>query len=152
MQRRKDCRYFVRDDHAVLGLPLRVTVSLIIGVVALGAILSYILNPCLFPERLIVTVTPIMTTIADDEVTNVSYFVHVNDTKGHPITGAKVIIKGLGSGCSGVTDNKGRISLVLQVHLDPGIHEGYLSVIVGAACYETYEQVDLLKIVKGRTD
>ena len=148
MKRRKDLGYFIGDDHAVLGLPLRVTVSLIIGAVALGAILSYILNPCLFPERLIVTVNPMVTTISDDDVTNASFLVHVNDTKGHPITGARVIIKGLGGGCCGFTDTKGRTNLILQVHLDPGIHEGYLSVSVDAACHESFEQLDMIKIVR----
>jgi hypothetical protein len=148
MKKRKYLIILISDNHAVLGLPLRVTVSLIIGMVALGAILSYIMNPCLFPERLIVTVNPMVTTISDNVTTNVSFLVHVNDTKGHSITGAKVIIKGLGGGCCGFTDNKGRTSLVLQVHLDPGIHEGYLGLSVDAACYESFEQSDIIKIVK----
>jgi hypothetical protein len=146
--KRKHLRHFISDDRAVLGLPLRVTVSLIIGMVALGAILSYILNPCLFPERFIVSVNPIVTTISSEDPTNISFLVHVNDTKGHPITGAKVIIKGLGGACCGFTDTEGKTSLVLQVHLDPGIHEGYLSVSVDAACHESFEQVDIIKIVK----
>ena len=149
MNKRNDNSYFIRNDHAVLGLPLRVTVSLIIGMIALGVILSYILNPCLFPERLIVTVTPMITTISENEIANTSFLVHVNDSKGHPISGAKVIIKGLGGGCCSLTDNKGRATVVLQVHLDPGIHEGYLGVTVDAPCHQSFEQNDLIKIIKG---
>ena len=148
-ERRKHAR-FISSDHAVLGLPLRVTVSLIIGMVALGAILSYILNPCLFPEKLIVSVSPMMTIISDNLTSNASFLVHVNDTKSHPVVGARVIIKGEGLGSCGFTDIKGTVYLVLQVHLDPGICEGYLSVSVQAACHEAFDQVDMIKIVKTR--
>ncbi len=148
MKVRNNRGHFIRNETAVLGLPLRVTVSLLIGAVALGAILSYILNPCLFPERLIVTISPMVMTISGDGPTNVSILVHVNDTNGHPIKGSQVIIKGLGGGCGGLTNDAGQTVLVLQIHIDPGIHEGYLSVSVDAAGHESFEQVDFIKIIK----
>ena len=149
---RKRIRYvhLMRNNNAVLGLPLRIMVSLVIGTVALGAILSYILNPCLFPERLVVSVSPMMTTVSGDQPVNATFLVHVNDTKSHPICDARVIIKGLGGACSGYTDNQGKITLVVQVQLDPGIHEGYLGLSVSASCHEPFEQFDVIKIV--RTD
>ena len=150
MKERRQRVRFIHNVHAVLGLPLRVTVSLIIGTVALAAILSYILNPCLFPERLIVSVNPMITTISDDVSTNASFVVHVNDSKSHPIVGARVIIKGLGGACCCFTDKKGTANLVLQVHLDPGIYEGYLSLSVYAACHEPFDQLEIIKIVKTR--
>jgi hypothetical protein len=148
MKKKENDSTFFGDDHAVLGLPLRVTVSLIIGMAALGAILSYILNPCLFPERLIVTVSPMVITISDGNTTDASFLVHVSDTKSHPVTDARVIIKGMGEGCCGFTDENGSTTLTLQVHLDPGIHEGYLDLSVSAACHEPFEQMDFIKIVK----
>jgi hypothetical protein len=148
MKKEKQVISFIQNEHAVLGLPLRLTVSLIIGTVALLAILSYILNPCLFPDKLIVSVSPMITTISGDEPTNATFKIYVNDAKGHPVSGARVIIKGLGSACSGFTDKKGKINLLLQVHLDPGIHEGYLSLSVNAVCHEPFEELDIIKIVK----
>jgi hypothetical protein len=150
MKERKRHVHFIQNDDAVLGLPLRVMVSLIVGTVALGAILSYILNPCLFPERLVVSVSPMMTTVSSDQASNATFLVHVNDTKSHPIRGARVIIKGLGGAGYGYTDRQGKINLMVKVHLDPGIHEGYLSLSVSAPCHESCEQFDIIKIVKTR--
>jgi hypothetical protein len=129
---------------------MRITVSIILGTITLGAILSYILNPCLFPERLVVSVNPMITTISNDQAANATFLVHVNDTNSHPVRGARVIIKGLGGACYGYTDNQGKINLVVQVHLDPGIHEGYLSLSVSSPCHESCEQSDIIKIVKTR--
>lgn len=148
MKGRKRYVRFIRNQDAVLGLPLRITVSIIIGAVALGAILSYILNPCLFPERVVVSVSPMMITISGDQAVNATFLVHVNDTKNHPVRDARVILKGLGGAGYGYTDNQGKITLVVQVHLDPGIHEGYLSLSVSAPCHESIEQFDFIKIVK----
>jgi len=148
MSRVKKVIHFIQNEHAVLGLPMRLTVSLIIGTIALLGILSYIINPCLIPEKLVVSVSPMVSTISGENPTNVTFFVFVNDTKNHPVSGAIVIIKGLGSACTGLTDVHGKINLLLQVHLDPGIHEGYLGLSVKAACHEPFEQQDIIKIVK----
>jgi hypothetical protein len=148
MSRRKKVIHFIQNEQAVLGLPMRLTVSLIIGTIALLAILSYILNPCLIPGRLIVSVSPLVSTISGEDPTNVSFIVFVNDTKNHPISGAIVVIKGLGGACSALTDVNGKINLLLKVHLDQGIHEGYLTLSVKAACHEPFEQQDEIKIVK----
>jgi hypothetical protein len=139
---------FIGDDQAVLGLPMRLTVSLVIGTVALIAILSFILNPCLFPGRMIVSVTPLVNVIDGGESENLSFTVYVNGTKGHPVSGASVIIKGLGGAGSGFTDNGGKTIIQLQVQLQQGVYEGYLDVSVKAPCYSPFEHQDMVKVVK----
>jgi len=140
--------YFIIDEHAVLGLPMRLTVSLVIGTVALIAILSYITNPCLFPERMIVSLTPIITTLPGSEPENVTFTVYVNETDGHPLSGASVIIKGLGGAGSGFSDHNGKVLIQIQVQLESGVYEGYLDISVKAACHEPFEQQDMIKVVK----
>jgi hypothetical protein len=149
MKRRLKSGCFIKDEHGVLGLPIRLTVSLIIGTVALVGILSFILNPCLFPGKMIVVACPMVAQISGEEPSNVTILVCVHDMKNHPIQGATVILKGLGGAGSGVTNEKGNTTVQLQVHIPQGLHEGYLTLSVrSAACYEPYEQQDLIKIVK----
>jgi hypothetical protein len=139
---------FIVNEHAVLGLPMRLTVSLVIGTLALFAILSYILNPCLIPERMIVSVTPMVTTVSGAEPENVTLTVYVNETNSHPLGGASVIIKGLGGAGSGFSDNTGKVSIQLQVQLESGVYEGYLGIVVKAACHRSFEHQDMIKVVK----
>jgi hypothetical protein len=127
---------------------MRLTVSLVIGTVALIAILSYITNPCLFPERMIVSLTPIITTLPGSEPENVTFTVYVNETDGHPLSGASVIIKGLGGAGSGFSDHNGKVLIQIQVQLESGVYEGYLDISVKAACHEPFEQQDMIKVVK----
>lgn len=148
MKYQKKRVYFIIDEHAVLGLPMRLAVSLVIGTVALIAILSYITNPCLFPERMIVSLTPIITTLPGSEPENVTFTVYVNETDGHPLSGASVIIKGLGGAGSGFSDHNGKVLIQIQVQLESGVYEGYLDISVKAACHEPFEQQDMIKVVK----
>jgi hypothetical protein len=150
VQIRKKRRYFFENEYAVLGLPMRLTVSLFIGTLALIAILSYILNPCLIPGRMVISVTPIVTTLSVSEPENISLTVYVNETKGQPLSGASVIIKGLGGAGSGFSDNNGKVQIQLRVQLQRGVYEGYLSISVKAACHEPFEHQDMLKVVKTR--
>jgi hypothetical protein len=139
---------FVRNNHAVLGLPMQLTVSLIIGTIALIAIVSFILNPCLFPQKMTVSATPMVLTIPGNEPVNVSCNVSVQETNGHALSGAIVIVKGLGGAGSGITNTTGITTITLQVRLEPGVYEGYLDVCVSNPCHERFEQLDMIKVVK----
>ena len=61
-QRRKTIA-FVKNKKAVLGLPMRLMVSIIIGTVALTTIISFISNPCLFPSKMVVSIEPMVSVI-----------------------------------------------------------------------------------------
>jgi hypothetical protein len=148
MKNRKKRKYLVGDTGAALGLPMRLTVSVVIGTIALIAILSFILNPCLFPKGMIVSVTPYVTVLPGSEPENVSFAVHVNDTDGHPLSGASVIIKGLGGAGAGFSDKNGQVQIQMQVQLESGLHEGYLDILVQAACYKPFDHRDIIKVVK----
>jgi hypothetical protein len=141
-------RNFLENESAMLGLPMRLTVSLIIGTIALVAILSTILNPCLFPQRMMVSITPQVTTVQGSDPENVSFTVFVNDTNGFPLTGASVIIKGLGGAGSGFSDKDGKVLIRMQVSLENATYEGYLDISVRAPCHVPYEFQDIVKVVK----
>ncbi|MBN2066286.1 MAG: hypothetical protein JW771_05720 [Candidatus Thermoplasmatota archaeon] len=140
----RSCFYI--DEKAIMGLPMRVTVSLIIGSVALAAILSYILNPCLFPTRMVVSVTPLVHTIGEE--TSINITVSVIDSNGHPINDATIRIKGLGGGGINITNASGISVVSLNVSLEKGQYEGYLDIMVKAACHESFVQDDMIKIIR----
>jgi hypothetical protein len=144
----KKIRYFLKNNYAVLGLPLRLTVSLILGTLVLFAILSYILNPCLFPHQIIVSVTPQVTVVNGSDPQNVSFIVFVNETNGHPLNNASILIKGLGGAAAGFSDKTGRSIITLQVQLEQGLCEGYLDIIVKAPCHVPFECQAIAKVVK----
>jgi hypothetical protein len=148
VKRQQRYRYLLKNEDAVLGLPMRLTVSLVIGTIALLAILSYILNPCLFPQKMIVSFTPMVISFSGEDPQNITIFVNVTDISGHSISGASVLIKGLGGAGSGISNTNGMSMVQLQVQLETGMHEGYLDVSVSAACHERLEQQELIKIVR----
>jgi hypothetical protein len=148
MKNRKKDQYFLKNESAVLGLPMRLTVSLIIGTIALIAILSTILNPCLFPHRMLVTISPEVTSVQGSNPENVSFIVFVNDTDGFPLSDASVIIKGLGGAGSGVSEKNGKTLVQLRVQLENGTYEGYLDISVRATCHVPFEYQAIVKIVR----
>ena len=139
---------FIKNEKAVLGLPMRLTVSLIIGTVALVAILSYVMNPCLFPDRMIVSVNPMVNTVSGNNSTDINITIYVNETNGYPIKNANVIIKGLTGIGANHTDENGKTIIQITVKLESGVNEGYLDVSVKAACHETFSQQDMIKILR----
>ncbi len=139
---------FIKNEKAVLGLPMRLTVSLIIGTVALVAILSYVMNPCLFPDRMIVSVNPMVNTVSGNNSTDINITIYVNETNGYPIKNANVIIKGLTGIGANHTDENGKTIIQITVKLENGVSEGYLDVSVKAACHETFSQQDMIKILR----
>jgi hypothetical protein len=148
MNSEKKKQFFLKNEEAVLGLPMRLTISLIIGTIVLLAILTSILNPCLFPQRMLVSISPQVTMIQGIEPENISIMVFVNDTDGVPLSGAAVIIRGLGGAGSGFTDTAGKVMVSLQVQLEQGTYEGYLDVSVKLPRHISFEGQDSLKIAK----
>jgi len=145
----KQLTLFIKNENAVIDLPMRLTVSIVVGTVALIAILSFIINPCLFPGKMIVSVDSMVNEIPVGNVSSEFNFTFsVIDTEGHSIHNANVIIKGLGGIGSGSTDENGEITIQISAELKEGQYEGYLDVSVKAACYETFSQNDMIKIVK----
>lgn len=139
---------FIKNEKAVLGLPVRLTVSLIVGTVALVAILSYVMNPCLFPDRMIVSVNPMVNIVSGNNSTDVNITIYVNEIDGYPIKNANVIIKGLTWVGANHTDENGKTIIQITVKLESGVNEGYLDVSVKAACHETFSQQDMIKILQ----
>ena len=136
------------NEDAVIGLPLRIVVSLVIGMVALASILSFMTSSGVISQPLVVSVSPMLRTISGNESQNVSFMVVVMDRNGHCIDAATVILSGLGSAGIGRTNASGRTWVQLPVSLQEGIWEGYLDVSVSAPPHPRYKQEAMVKIVR----
>lgn len=139
---------FSKNEHAVIGLPMRLTVSLVIGGIALIAILSFVLNPCLFPQKMIVSIKPMVNMITGDDLTNIKLTVYVNDSNGKPVKDALVKISGHNSYGYNLTDKDGKAIVNTTINMKNIINEAYLDAYVKANCYETFSQEDMIKIIK----
>jgi len=138
------------NNYAVIGLPLRLTVSLIIGLAALSFMLLFILNPCLFPGKMIVSIEPIVNIIPSgfDEY-EFSIDIKIADRDGYSIKDASVLIKGLGDAVSNTTNSNGKVVLKIKPRLENGVNEGYLDIVVKAGCMEKFSEEKMIKIIRG---
>ncbi len=145
----KKPRFLLSNRKAVMGMPIRLTVCLIIGSAALLFILSFILNPCIFPGKMTVNVSPMVNKITgDDNYETFDITIEVFDEDGYPIENANIIIKGLGAAVAGNTNNNGIKDLSITPFLETGVYEGYLDLIVKAPCKETFSQTKMIKIIR----
>ncbi len=141
-------RGFFQDEVAVIGLPLRLVVSLIIGVVALGAILGFLSTAGVVSQPLVVSVRPLVGSVGGNASGTVSFQVSVADRLGHAQAAATVMIVGLGGAGVGRTDASGRVVVGLPVSLEPGVWEGYLDVRVSAVGHPRFVQAAMVKVVR----
>ena len=145
---RKKNDSFIKNNWAVIGMPMRLTVSIIIGTAALIAILAFILNPCLFPGKIVVSINPMINEILIGDSGDFIIDIKVTDSENYPISGANVIITGLGGAGYGSTDVNGKTSIDITAWLQPGQNEGYLDITVKCSCFETFSQSNMIKVVR----
>jgi len=151
LQKKRDTKKFLSDKRGVMGLPLRLTVCLIIGSAALFFILTFILNPCIFPGKIIVNVDPMVNIIPGGKNKETfSIEIKVMDNDGKPIYNADVILKGLGDARNNKTNYNGVAKIDITPTLHSDVYEGYLDLIVKSPRKQTFSQGKMIKIVRGR--
>lgn len=138
---------FLRSEEAVIGLPLRLVVCVVIGMISLGSILGFMTSRDLFPDSLVVSVVPMLTMVGNG-TQNVSFLVTVQNPQGGGVESATVIVSGLGGAGMGRTNGSGKALVSLAVVLEPGLFEGYLGVRVDAVSHARYLSGSMLKVVR----
>jgi len=132
------------DKKAVVELPMRMIVTLIIGGTALGFITYYLTSNCWSPENTQVTWSPDILSEGSNDLE-----VKVTDGHGKPIKNAIVTVTGLGTASSNKTGSNGEAYLHINPILPQYRSEGYLSIQVKAGrCYRDFIQNDAIKVVK----
>ena len=150
---------FKKDEDGVEGLPVRLIVVLVVGVIALSAMVAAVNS--FKPQR---TLTAAVTEVSSKagnllQVSNSgegtvsktwTCYVNVSDDKGDPVSGASVIVHGLGGAGSGVSNTKGvaYISKTNDIRLNPNQNSGYLTLEVNAPGFYQYKNENALAVVR----
>ncbi|MBS3749293.1 MAG: hypothetical protein KGY65_05655 [Candidatus Thermoplasmatota archaeon] len=134
---------------AVIDLPMYLVVSIVIGIIALGSILSMMVIPSFFSETPIVTIEPLVTTVNASN-SSITYYVQVNTLDHQPIRNAHVIIKESNTIAVNTTNSSGETRVNIRPMIPAGLHEVYLDVIVKTNRYESFTNTDLLKVILRR--
>lgn len=139
------------DDSASTGLPIRIVVLTIIGMIGIYAILSAITCTPFVPESMFAASNCSSFDITGDADDSPFLVVSVSDNDGRPVCGANVVVWGprKEKAVGGVTDGNGEFRYQLTgISLPQGKTEGYLSVKVMEEGYLDYSSDYFVKVKK----
>ena len=155
---RKKGKALLNDTSGVEGLPVRLIVVLVIGMVALSAMLG-ILGELSPPRSITSQVTQVnqqpgnllrvdSADVGEDK--QWSCTVEVRDSGGYPVVGANVLVYGLGAAGSGTTGEDGRVTVshTNYVNLQSNQNRAYLTLEVSAQGYQNYVNPNAIVVVR----
>jgi hypothetical protein len=150
---------FKNDERGVEGLPVRLIVVLVVGVIALSAMVAAVNS--FKPQRtLSAAVTEVsskdgnllqISSAGEGSVTKTwTCYVNVTDDRGDPVSGAGVIVHGLGGAGSGVTNTKGvaYLSKTNDIRLNANQNSGYMTLEVNAPGFYQYKNENALAVIR----
>lgn len=145
----KNRHSFLKDDSAVIDLPVYLVITLIIGSVALVSILSMMVLPSIFTDTPIVSVEPLITSINTTN-SSIQYQIYVTTPDHQPIRNAHVILKNQHTIAMNSTNKSGGATITIPVRIPSGLQQVYLDVIVKTASYQTISNNNMLKVILRR--
>ena len=141
----------LRDERGSVGLPIRMVVLTIIGLVGFAAIVGSISNAPAAPRPMYAVANVSSFTLPDGSGDTPPLLITVFDNDDNQIGGANVVVWGpsRSAAAGGVTDSGGEVVLqVANISLPVGKQEGYLSIKVMADGYMDYTDGYVVKVVK----
>jgi len=155
----KGDKSLLKNDEAVEGLPVRLIVVLVVGVIALAAMVAAVngFKPQKSMSASVYEVggkdgNMLMVPKAGSGPAehNWTCRVKVVDAKGDPVEGASVIVHGLSGAGSDVTDRYGvaYLSKTNNVNLNSNQNSGYMTLEVSASGYNTYKNENAIAVVR----
>ena len=159
MKSTKRERTFIEDEEAVEGLPVRLIVVLVVGVIALSAMVAALNG---FKPQKALTASVIEVGGKDGNLLvvpktgyasvehNWTCRVLVVDADGNPVSGASVIVHGLSGAGGGVTDKNGKAYLnkTDDVMLNANQNSGYMTLEVSAPGYNNFKNENAMAVVR----
>jgi len=134
----------IRDPRGIEDLPLRIVVTIIVGAVALTAVVGYTLSS--FPHHKTLEVSVDKMEIEEGLGQRIEVTV---TSQGNPIKGANILCTGCGGAASGKTDENGKAILYMDIFLPQnGRYEDFLDLTVKAKGYEEFNEEDYIKVSK----
>lgn len=140
-----------RDETASMGLPIRMVVLTIVGMAGLAAMVIAIGDINLVPKTMHADITGIDNStissvlLVNNGTKNVT--VRVIDIDGGPVVGATVVIYGLHTSASGISDSNGNALVNIDTASFSVSGEGYLKLSAKASEFVDYQNDFALKVV-----
>lgn len=155
----RDKKNIIKDERGVEGLPVRLIVVLVVGVIALAAMVAAMngFKPEKSLSASIVNVNGkqgnllrVSSSGAGEVEKSWNCTIKVTDEKGDPIDGASVIVHGLYGAGSDVTDKDGvaRLNNTNGIKLNANQYTGYMTLEVSATGYHTYKNENALAVIR----
>jgi hypothetical protein len=155
----KGDRSLIKDEEAVEGLPVRLIVVLVVGVIALAAMVAAVngfkpqksMSAAVYEvggkEGNLLMIPKAGSGPAEH---NWTCRVKVVDARGDPVEGASVIVHGLSGAGSDVTDRYGvaYLSKTNNVNLNSNQNSGYMTLEVTASGYNTYKNENAIAVIR----
>ena len=156
---KSDRKRMINDERGVEGLPVRLIVVLVVGVIALAAMVAAMngFKPQKTLSASVVTVNSakgnllkVSSSGAGEAGKSWNCTVKVTDDKGDPVYGASVVLYGLSGAGSAVTDKEGeaRFNSTNAVKLNANQNSGYLTMEVTARGYYAYKNENALAVIR----
>jgi len=144
------------DEAGTLGLPIRIVVLTIVGLIGFYAILSALSNAPTPPKSMYATTNTSAFSLPSAEgefnkEINLNLLVKVLDNENRGIGDANVIAwsPDRKKAYSGVTDLDGKVTLkILNPELPPGKAEGYIKIKVMREGYRDFTSEYFLKVIR----
>ena len=139
------------DESASVGLPIRIVVLTIIGMIGIYTILSAVISTPFVPDTMFASSNCSSFNLTGGTGDSPYLTVNVFDNDGRPVRDANVIVWGPSRkiGAGGITDADGEFKYrLLNISLPQGKSEGYLSVKVMQEGYLDYSNDYFLKVKK----
>ena len=141
----------LRDERGSVGLPIRMVVLTIIGLVGFAAIVGSISNAPAAPRPMYAVANVSSFTLPGGSGNTPPLLITVFDNDDNQIGGANVVVWGpsRSAAVGSVTDSGGEVVIqVANISLPIGKQEGYISIKVMADGYLDYSDGYLVKVVK----
>ncbi len=154
------------NNDSAIELPINIVVMLVVGMVALAALIAIIPPPT---KNMAVNVDeageqslgldPGNTVIVDSSIAQNPFTVEVKvtakDPDGYPVRDANVVLRGLGGVATNVTDDSGSCVLITdssnngaEVKLASNQNEGSMDLTISANGFYDYEKTDAVMVIR----
>ena len=141
----------LRDEQGSIGLPIRMVVLTIIGLIGFAAIVASISNAPAAPRPMYAVANVSSFTLPGGSGGTPPLLLTVFDNDDNSVGGANIVVWGpsRSAAAGGVTNSGGEVVIqIANISLPVGKQEGYLSVKVMADGYLDYSDGYLVKVVK----
>ncbi len=116
----------MKEEGAVIGLPLYILVAVVVAAVALAAILGFMIKPA--PQIGGWTINPDVIHVASGSSKSVTVNIYVYDQNNHPLEGVKVLLDGCGATNAGSTGKDGKVAIHITVSLPKDVSADEITV------------------------